>query len=271
MRVVIFFAVWLGVWLPFAVPLAFYLKWRPLRPAAPSQKLPLLASLYFVVLPVLWQIKQLEGQTWRDYGLAIQPPLLQSFFVSFGQGFLIAALGIGVLMLVQVMAGWRHGGEFDQATPLSFLGAVRTMLPLFAIATWVSLTEELIFRGFLLNELSALPSGSGAAVVSVIFALSHLLWEGRTQILQLPGLWLMGMVLVVARWVDGGSLALAMGLHAGWVWSIACVDTLQLLPLVNDRPRWLTGNPDQPLAGGLPLLLLLMTAALLWRVAVPLG
>ena len=89
------------------------------------------------------------------------------------------------------------------------------------LGLWISTTEELIFRGFLQNELNQdYPVWVAGAIASLIFAVTHLLWERQETLPQLPGLWLMGMVLTLARWADGGSLWLACGLHAGWIWGL---------------------------------------------------
>jgi hypothetical protein len=77
----------------------------------------------------------------------------------------------------------------------------------------------------------------------------------------------MGMVLVLARWVDGGDLGLAWGLHAGWVWAIATLDTTLLLPYTERGATWLRGIDNKPLAGLMGILFLLGTAAMLWGIS----
>ena len=77
----------------------------------------------------------------------------------------------------------------------------------------------------------------------------HLLWERRLTIPQLPGLWLLGMVLVLARGFDGGNLALAWGLHGGWVLGLASVDATGLLTYPNPVGNLWVGKQNQPLAG----------------------
>jgi hypothetical protein len=59
----------------------------------------------------------------------------------------------------------------------------------------------------------------------------------------------MGMVLILARFTNGGSIGLAWGLHAGWVWAIACLDTAQLIEYTAKVPEWVTGKNRKPLAG----------------------
>ncbi|NJL49772.1 MAG: hypothetical protein HC929_23055 [Leptolyngbyaceae cyanobacterium SM2_5_2] len=77
----------------------------------------------------------------------------------------------------------------------------------------------------------------------------------------------MGLVLLLARWVTGGSLGLAWGLHAGWIFAIALSDTLNFTQPVPTAPTWLAGRPDQPLTGLAALMLLLLTGAGLWGYA----
>jgi len=74
------------------------------------------------------------------------------------------------------------------------------------------------------------------------------------------------MVLVLARWLDGGSLGLAIGLHAGWVWGIASLDTAEILDYPERNLGWITGN-GKPLAGIFGIVLLVTTGAILWVIA----
>jgi hypothetical protein len=133
------------------------------------------------------------------------------------------------------------------------------------LAVWISGTEELVFRGFLLTQLRQDYSvGAAALISSLIFALLHLIWERRETIPQLPGLWLMGMILVLARFVDGGSLGLAWGIHSGWVWAIASLDTAQLITYTGISSEWVTGKNGKPLAGAAGVLCLVATGVILW-------
>lgn len=259
--VTLFFFVWLALWLPVAVPLAIALKWHPPQPITTAQKLPLLASLYVLAPLVLWGAATLDGSTFANYGL----PWNSAILVSMGLGLAMGAMGIVVMVAMQYRLGWlkrRDGSLITHATVLITLAST------LGLGLWVSLTEELIFRGFLVNQLQRdYALGGAAAIASLIFAVLHLLWEGADNIPQLPGLWLMGMVLVLARWVDGGNLGLAWGLHAGWIWAIASLDTLQLFVPMGNGPRWLRGAEGKPLAGAIGFLLLIVTGAILWSIA----
>ncbi len=129
---------------------------------------------------------------------------------------------------------------------------------------FVAIIEELVFRGVFLNLLlQDYNIAIAATVSSLIFALLHLVWERENTLPQLPGLWLMGMILVGARLVDGGSLGLAIGLHAGWVFSLAYLDTAELYVYTGKGVSWLAGKQGQPLASVAGIMVLLLTAGIL--------
>ncbi|HEY9615598.1 MAG TPA: type II CAAX endopeptidase family protein [Microcoleaceae cyanobacterium] len=249
-QITLFFAVWLLLWCPIAIPVAIAIQWRPPQPITQLQKLPLVASLYAIAPLVLWLAAWLTAQPFSVYGLSWD----LSFLRSLGMGFMISLGGLIALFGCQQLVGWLTWNR-DRWPQLK-----SGLLPTLLLGCWVSLTEELIFRGFLLNQLQQDYAAWLAAVLSsLIFALLHLVWEGRTIAPQLPGLWLMGMVLVLSRWLDQGSLGIACGLHAGWIWGIASLDTAEIVQYTGRGSEWLIGLAGKPLAGGIGLLLMLLT------------
>jgi membrane protease YdiL (CAAX protease family) len=265
LKIFIFFLTWAIAWLPIAIPLAIALHWHPPKPLAPSQKLPLLASLYLLAPAILWGAAHLEGTAFSDYGLSWNLSVLGSV----GLGWLLGVLGLAVLFVVQQALGWLRWQRPTQTKAEGNHAAIallQLLLPTLLLGLWVSVTEELIFRGFLINQLQQNYSvWVAGAIASLIFALLHLVWEGKENIPQLPGLWLMGMVLVLARWVDGGSLGLACGLHAGWIWAIASLDAMEAIAYTGNGSTWFTGLGGKPLAGVMGVLFLLATGAILWK------
>ena len=265
LKVGCFFLLWTIVWLPIALPLAIALKWRPSQSITPSQKLPLLASLYLLAPAVLWVAAYLERVSFANYGLSWDASVLRSL----GWGLLFGVAGLAVSFAVQQALGWlkwQHPLQIklEQTEDRRTRAVLAVLLPTLGLGLWVSLTEELIFRGFLINQLQQDYSAwVAAAIASLIFALLHLVWEGKENIPQLPGLWLMGMILTLARWVDGGSLGLAIGLHAGWIWAIASLDSLEAIAYTESSSPWLTGLNGKPLAGGMGILFLLATGGVL--------
>lgn len=253
--VMAFFIAWAGCWLPVAIVCAIALDWRPSKPLAAEQKLPLLVSLYLVAPLALWGVNWLIGASFSDYGFAWNLWILSSAGVGFGFG----VLSMTVLFGSQIALGWVAWQPIDRQRMASVLPT--TLL----LALWVSGTEELVFRGFVLTQLlQDYQIWLAAAISSLIFALLHLVWERRETMPQLPGLWLLGMVLVLARYVDGGSLGLAWGLHAGWVWAIASLDSAQIINYTGTSSEWITGKAGKPLAGAVGILCLLATAGIIW-------
>ncbi|MBD2460786.1 CPBP family intramembrane metalloprotease [Oscillatoria sp. FACHB-1407] len=257
LTIAVFFGIWTIAWLPIAIPLAIALKWRPPQPITPTQKLPLLASLYILAPLMLWGVATVQGESFAAYGL----PWDITVLLSGGVGLIAGALSLGGLFALQWGLGWIKWQIDPAQSPISLTTALSTL----ALGIWVSLTEEVIFRGFLVNQLQQDYSPwIAAAIASGIFAVLHLLWEGAEQLPQLPGLWLLGMVLVLARWADNGNLGLAVGLHAGWIWAIATLDSTQSLTYPNPAIAWITGSNGKPLSGLVGLVFLVIVGAILW-------
>jgi uncharacterized protein len=121
--------------------------------------------------------------------------------------------------------------------------------------------RELIFRGCLQTELGTDYYGwLPGLLASLIFALLHLVWERQQTLPQIPGLILMGLVLSLAKVTDHGGLGLSIGLHAGWVWGLTCLDAAQLITYNKSASPWLIGWYQQPLAGIAGFICLIGTA-----------
>jgi hypothetical protein len=265
-KIILFFSTWIVVWLPAAIVLAIALKWHPPQPLG-NKKLPLLASLYVIVPFILWATSWIENTSFANWGWDWQPAVLIS---------LMRGLGLGIISLVilfglQLTAGWLALQKSDTSTEtgekkinLWTLILNPASLLTLLLAVWISATEELIFRGclqtILQQDYSVLIA---AAIASFIFAIAHLIWAAKETLPQLPGLWLMGMVLTLARIADNGSLGLAIGIHAAWIWGITTVDTEGAINPTGRAPEWITGIAAKPLAGAAGILLLLATATLL--------
>jgi uncharacterized protein len=266
-KIIVFFSTWVCLWLPIAIVLAIVFKWHPPQPLG-NKKLPFLASLYLIVPFILWATTWIENAAFADWGWDWQSTVLMS---------LMRGLGLGIVSLVilfglQLTAGWiaLQTSEISSETGEKTINIWALILNpasllTLLLAMWISATEELIFRGclqtILQQDYSVLIA---AAIASLIFAIAHLIWEAKETLPQLPGLWLMGMVLTLARMADNGSLGLAIGLHAGWIWGITTLDTAKALNPTGQISEWITGIAAKPLAGVSGILLLLATAAILW-------
>lgn len=245
------FATWLACWVPLAWWIGRRIGWQFPSPPEPAQKLPLVLSLYLLAPLPLWGYGQLQG-----WGLGAQ--LAASgwrwdwpFAQQVGLGLGIALLGLGLLWGLELALGWLR---FNLAVKPQL---VAVALPILLLALLVSAVEETLFRGVLPVSLGA---GLGAIALSnAAFALLHLPWEPlKTGLPQLPGLWLMGLVLALAVGLSG-NLALAIGLHGGWVWAIASLDTTDGLTYSGQVPAWVTGLNGNLVAGAMGIAFLAVT------------
>jgi uncharacterized protein len=249
----IFAVSWILLWLPVAIPIAIKLQWVPFAPLTAAQKLPLLAPLYLVAPIVLGGFLQSHQHNWSDYGLTWLPDLS-----------LLWGLGIAILSLVLVF-GWEIWQGWIVWQSANTPALLRNAIPILLLAIWIGVSEEVIFRGFIQIELAeAYGFWLASMIASLIFALLHLLWERQQTWPQVPGLWLMGMVLTGAVAIDQQHLWLAIGLHAGWVWGLTCLDAAQMISYQQSAPTWFVGKYQQPLAGLAGILALVGTSLVLY-------
>ena len=255
LKVITFFIIWGAIWLPIAIPVALLIHWRPNKPISVKQKLILIASLYPIAPIIIWLTTKIENTSLANYGLNWQPNIFLSFTIGLGLGI----ISLTIVFILESLLG------FIQWQWLNSQLLLPVILPILILGMGIAITEELVFRGFILNQLEIdYTYWLAATISSLIFALLHLIWSPKETLPQLPGLWLMGMVLVGARLVDRGSLGLAIGLHAGWIFSLSCVDSSELITYTDKNKAWLTGINQQPLAGLVGIVSLLLTALILW-------
>ena len=253
--VIAFLLLWVVAWLPLAVISAVILDWQINKPLQPEQKIPLLIPLYLLAPLIIWGFNWLGFGSFADDGLIVNFSLFRSLLLGLGLGI----LGLVTVFTCQFCLGWCY----LETSNLKSIPSI--LLPISLVALFVGGIEELVFRGFLFTTLEKdYPFWLAAIISSVIFALLHLVWEQQETIPQLPGLWLMGMVLVVARLADSNNLGIAWGLHAGWVWAIATIDTAGLITYTGKVSEWVTGKNKKPLAGFTGVLCVLLTGIILW-------
>ncbi|MGK7891836.1 MAG: lysostaphin resistance A-like protein [Leptolyngbyaceae cyanobacterium] len=260
-QVLLFFGLWLILWLPIVAILLPRIRWQPFHPTAPTQKIPLVLSLYAIAPLASYAILRYYHLSWVAIGLRSIRLLGPSFGVGLmlGLGSFLALFGFYVgVGWANWELSWSHENSDDQNLnqPLeqpSLLQSITTktglFLALLLLSGVVGFSEELVFRGFITSRLATFSDVRLAgAIASLIFALLHLVWDVKGTFPQLPGLWMMGLVLTVAWWVDHQSIGLAWGLHSGWVWAIATVDSFGLIHYRETAPTWGVGIDKQPLA-----------------------
>ena len=243
-RLAIFALVLLLLWLPLAAP-AYWLvgdpNWRSILTMA-------MLYIEFIVLVGFWGQKVYgEPQIIQSYGLEITGKNCQN---------LLAGLAVGLLTLTSllVVEGWL--GWLEWRSPAA--GLAKIILEGMAIALAVGFAEELLFRGWLLDELQRDYSPRAALWAdATIFATLHYIKPPEFLLAhfpEFPGLLLLGLTLVWAKRCSQGRLGLPMGFHAGLVWGYYIVNTGQLLQYSGTVPDWITGIHGNPLAGGMGIL-----------------
>ena len=161
---------------------------------------------------------------------------------------LVRGLLKALLLLFVVAAGLMMAGQLRWQPQLS-LGLLLNSV---ALGLGVGFAEELLFRGWLLGELSLLVGRQrGLWLQAGLFSLVHTRFNLPPLLLGglLGGLLLLGLALGLQRRADGGLLWGAIGLHGGLVggWFVLHQGLVTLNPAA---PAWLMG-PDNPIGGAL--------------------
>ncbi len=211
-----------------------------------------------------------EPQIFRTYGLGLGRDSQRELLLGFGVGLASLAAMFGLYGLL----GW-----LSWQMPSSNFG--RVALEGLLVAIGVGLAEELVFRGWILDELERDYAPQVALwASSLCYALLHFikpLPEVIRSFPQFPGLLLLGLILVwmkrstqsQRRTSDSlttrpGRLALPIGFHAGLIWGYYLFKVGDLAKLNQTVPDWLTGIDGNPLAGVIGLLWL-SALAVYWR------
>ncbi len=253
-------------WLPLAGLVYLVLRNLPLSPASFSN------TFNLITLPLLYIEFILLVRWWGRY-VYQQPRILARYGLEFSRrsgrelltGLAIGGSSLVALFLVQALLGWLVW----QPTTVPILQLVGEAI---AISLGIGFAEELLFRGWLLDELQRdyrRPIALGAN--ALIFAAVH----GFRS--QFPALVVLGLILVWAKWGSrdrgqepltlltighpdktgpNGRLALPMGLHAGLVGGYYVINVGHLVTYTNQVPTWVTGIDRNPLAGVMGLLFL---------------
>jgi hypothetical protein len=164
---------------------------------------------------------------------------------------LLKGLGIGLLFTFSLFAlegllGWLKFQTPPVALP-------RVILEGLVSALGIGFAEELVFRGWLLDELQRDYSQRTSLWVDAIaYAVLHFL-KPLSEIIRtfpgFPGLLLLGLTLVWAKRTSGGLLGLPIGLHAGLVWGYYILNVGKLVQYSDKVSPWITGVDGNPIAG----------------------
>jgi uncharacterized protein len=251
-RLGIFILTLLLLWLPIAAPIRLLVRDDNL---VTILTMPLL-YVEFILLLRLWGKKVYkQTQILRHYGLERTPQNAMDLL----HGLAIGLINILILFGVEGLLGWLVWQK-----PSIFL--LRVILEGLIVALAYGFAEELLFRGWLFDELQRDYNLNVVVwATAIIFAVTHFI-KPLPEIIQTSpqffGLLLLAFFLVCAKRWRRGRLGLSIGLHAGLIWGYYIINVGQLTKYSGAVPDWVTGVNQNPLAGLMGLLLLSVLA--LW-------
>ncbi len=236
LRLGIFVLGLLLLWLPFALPIYAYVGDRNLA----SILTIVLLYVDFVLLLKLWgKYVYRQPQIWRYYGLVGSRANGRELLVGLGIG-LITVLS---LFSLEGLLGWLYWQQGIQ---------VKIVLEGLLVAIATGFAEELLFRGWLLDELQRDYAKVAMWINALIFASLHFIKPLSEMIRtapQFPGLLLLGLTLVLAKRRCQNRLGLSIGIHGGLIWGYYIINVGQLIKYSGQVPDWVTGVNQNPLAG----------------------
>ncbi len=209
------------------------------------------------MLSLWWCVRRFERRSIQSYGLAD----FKSGKRQFVFGLCLGLATLGLLLLIGLASGVCRIGIFSD--PSVFWLKLLGFLP---AAVLIGVLEELIFRGFILQQLMRSSTFMAVLVSSVIYSLVHVRsseWTLAT-FLQLVGLFLLACVLCFS-YFRTCQLYLSIGLHASLAYGAGVNKLfLQFTAPFSASFAWLTGTSR--LINGLAswAALLVMAAAIAW-------
>jgi len=253
LRVLAFLLVLALLWAPLAIPLSLLI----VDPAWQSITTLLVLYSEFIWLVQRWAIvARREVRPLEYYGL-----LRSGNIPHWAIGFATGAAMVFAMFGLQILLGWANWLGPDISLP-------RTVRDGLLVGIGIGFAEELLFRGWMLDELEQNYRWDRALWGNaVVFALLHFL-KPLAEVLrtwpQFFGLVLLGVIMGLAKRATQGRLGLAMGLHGGLVGGYYWLNVGELVGFTQQVPDWVTGVDRNPLAGLVGLVFLAGMAAVLW-------
>lgn len=251
-RLICFILTLLLLWLPVAVPI--YLLVHDANLVTILTIPPLYVE--FILLLRLWgrHVYQ-QPHILQHYGLQ----LTRLNGVDLLRGLAIGLISVLLLFGIEGVFGWLVWQQ-----PKVIL--LRLILEGLVVSLGYGFAEELLFRGWLLDELQRDYRRTTALWADALtFATLHFIkpLDAIIHTLpQFPALVLLGLTLVWGKRSRRGRLGLPMGLHGGIVWGYYIINVGELIKYSGQVPDWVTGVNKNPLAGVMGLLFLSVLA--LW-------
>jgi len=209
--------------------------------------------LFLIILPSWGRIRWKTNHLWLSIGLDFKDK--SRALNIFLRGFLFSFFLLLIFCLFIYLCGW-----IDSFNYIKFGALLNAILLIISIV----LAEEIIFRGWLMEEMVLLFGlKRGIIFQSAIFSLAHFRSDiGLVALIPfLTGLFLFGLVLTLRRSRDNGSLLGCIGLHGGLV-SIWYLFDSGMIIFSIDTPYFLLGpskNMVNPIGSVIGITILLFT------------
>jgi membrane protease YdiL (CAAX protease family) len=196
------------------------------------------------VLLASWICLRLEGRPLASIGLAVRGRWAAQFGLGVGAG--------AALLLATALFVWLLGGFHLERAGTASAGAIANAG---ALMLGAAMSEELAFRGYPFQRAAqAMGARAALPVLALLFMLAHRMEPGMAPGLRAVAsgnIFLAGILLGLC-YLRTGSLALPVGLHLGWNWTMELLgfsisgtpaaDSLWV-PVFDSHAGWLTGGP----------------------------
>ena len=211
--------------------------------------------LFVISMPKWFELRWGLNDTWILLGINKNNNKSEQYLF-FLKGLLYAIILLSLILIPIISNEW--GNWLGRLSPEILLNSLLLIIG-------IGFAEELIFRGWLLEELKNQYGFKKALIFhSLIFSIVHVgfdmpFWQ---MISILFGLFLLGIVLSLIRVKDDNSLWGCAGLHGGLV-GIWFLLNNGLIEISKDAPMWLVGPGNtntNPLGGlyGISLLIIIL-------------
>ena len=241
------------------MPFLYFLGWLFVQPLSllsfnfQRDELSLIGTLitfflFIFLLPSWIKCRWKNSQPWLALGIKITK--VNNGFSYILKG-LLEALFLILIVLIPIWGGGWVENTYEINSGLIINGIL--------LGIGVGVAEEIVFRGWLLEELNLLLGPRlGIFVQAVIFSLAHIRFKLTLNELipLLIGLFLLGLILALRRIIDRGSLWGSISLHGGLVGGWFVINS-GMIRFSSITPSWLIGqgkmNPN-PIGGIIAIL-----------------
>ena len=226
------------IFIPFLYLFGWILAFPTLLIGLEKESLSLLGTIFtflmfIFLLPKWFQTRWNIKNTWTLLGINTIDKN-RKLILPFLKGFTISSILVSLILITIILTKW--GYWIGEIYPDIFLNGIILMLG-------VGIAEELIFRGWLLEELKNQFGLKNAIIAQAsVFSIVHIGFDlpFLQMISILTGLFLLGILLALIRLKDRSSLWGCIGLHGGLV-GLWFLTNNGLLEISEDAPTWLVG------------------------------